>query len=771
MKKNYYWIGKYESDVNKYFFYGSITYYGTNKKNNISYCPQNIRIDSKWNNEFIRFIANEINNIISINNKSFFMFYNPNWAYEVINISPLLEKYIVCLNDKTIVSLLNNKVQTKIWMSNFCDIPPFKLATKLECRYSKLVSLFKNTNEFIIQENISSGGKGTFILNKHNEAFIQSQLNNSLYLVSPRIKNSYPVNIHISISKKEIIIFPPSLQIIQEKGNKLLYVGADFVQAKSIPLEIVESIKKIANKIGKQIQSIGYRGFLGIDFIVDNKSKILFVEVNPRFQGSSILLNRACINNNLKSIYELNKIMFNDSIKKIDKDKYEKLNVNESLMLYKKAENNNNYNYLYSRFLNSYQYEVLSDGYKHNIHSNFNAYLFRTIIKRNICYINPDCNLNIVENLLENNNFALPIKYTDDLIRLKISLIIQGVRIEKEAIEYICKKNTINEATFNAVDITIFNEIKINSPVNISFVEISPFNIQYNRLNKLELYYNDQFISSVKIDIEDKVPQCTTKNLISYNSIALRTNDRVRIRHNSVCNFKLNQKSCSFCESKHNEKFKLPIEDIKEVIDFYESNINFRHYLIGGASGKPDEEYLKIIEIASYIRSKSNKPIYVMAVPPKNKNLIKKCYDAGVTEMAFNLEVYDRKTAEKIMPGKGHIPMSQYISAFEESVIFFGNTGNVRSMFIIGLESQTSLISGIEYLASIGVSPMLSVLRPMPNTIFSNSIPDSVKNISELYKKAKTICQKYNLELGPSCKECQNNTIALPKKFDEFFNN
>ena len=65
------------------------------------------------------------------------------------------------------------------------------------------------------------------------------------------------------------------------------------------------------------------------------------------------------------------------------------------------------------------------------------------------------------------------------------------------------------------------------------------------------------------------------------------------------------------------------MDDIFEVIDFYLSTNNtFRHFLIGGGSETYDKEAEHITQIASYIRNKSDKPIYLMCLPPKRNSFI-----------------------------------------------------------------------------------------------------------------------------------------------------
>ena len=67
---------------------------------------------------------------------------------------------------------------------------------------------------------------------------------------------------------------------------------------------LVTKINKYALKIGKLIQEKGYRGVMGIDSICYDK-EVYFMEINPRFQNSSIVLNKALYEQNLPSLQEL----------------------------------------------------------------------------------------------------------------------------------------------------------------------------------------------------------------------------------------------------------------------------------------------------------------------------------------------------------------------------------------------------------------------------------------------------------------------------------
>lgn len=762
-----YWVGKYESDIlHCDIFSGSITYYGSNQKNNYAFCKRNLRINSNLSNEFRNFVIDMIQKQISLDANCRFMFYNQNLVHEIIALYPLYSSYIVGVNAFSIINALNNKLYNRLWFANIIDTIPIKALSKNECNFENLKKIFPDYSEFIIQKNISSGGKGTYLLSSDNDQSILDELEDGeLYIVSPYIANAYSVNMHVCISNTYIMKFPISLQIMKLIDNKLLFLGSDYIAAQNIPDKLKAEISVCTEKICNLLKLFGYRGVLGIDLMV-TRQHIYFIEINPRFQGSTMPLSKSLVDNNLPSIYEIHLDAFANRLSDKIKEKIDSLTVNYSLLIYKHFSQYDGLPELYEQLKSSSNlFEIYSDGYQPSMLTDYNAYAFRVLINENISYINPDNRINLTENLTNNKYLEFPVKCSDDLVTLKISLLIQGVRLSPAAHDYISQKNTIKNATFNAIDVSIFDGLKINCPIDIPFSFLSPYHVEYDSLNKLQLYCKHFFISNITVDTNENILDRKTASGVPYSSIGFKTNDRVRIRHTSVCYFKEHGQSCSFCESKHTKKYNFLDSDIYEVIDAYEREVDFRHYLIGGASEKNDMEPAKIKKIIQHIRKRSSKPIYLMSLPPDNISHIYDYYQLGLNEVAFNIEIYNRKIAAELMPGKGKIPLTQYMNALEESTRYFGKKGNVRSMLIVGLEPEETLLEGIKDLCTIGVSPMLSIFRPMPLTILKHIVPPTIENTKRIYKTAEDICMQYGLHLGPTCDQCQNNTLSLSPKF------
>ena len=389
-----------------------------------------------------------------------------------------------------------------------------------------------------------------------------------------------------------------------------------------------------------------------------------------------------------------------------------------------------------------------------------NVYLCRCIFNKNICsimngtlYMQPNIFVEHIKRYLISDNCY-------NRRNIKFALLNHGVTLTEKAYKFTKTMGNIKKAVFDAIDITIFENVRVNVPFSCNFNSFSPFTIDvYN--NELILLLDDHMISKVKIDfIPNKLVDKRTKNGVPFESIINLATDRIRINPAPVCIYKINNLECKFCNlPKQNEKY--DIEDIKEVIDYCLENIEFRHFLIGGGTYSLDGGWELIIDITKYIRKKCTKDIYLMTIPPYNISILEELKKAGITEVAFNLEMFDRVLAENIMPGKGKIPIRQYMKCFEQAVKLWGNTGRVRSLLIYGFEKEDKFLKGIEELCKLGVEPIISIFRPLEQTYFESYAPPSTIEIISLYNKCKEITDKYSLILGPDCTECQNNTLSF----------
>ncbi len=750
-----YWIGPRESDIAgvENLYKGSITIFGSNTLNNKSYYKKNNeRLNhNRYDKGVNDFLKLEANKIIQNEPDAYFMFYNPNIAY---SLGASIVKKTICLNNQELLSFLRSKINSKLVYSNFVPVIKSKLILGIDCGLDFFENYFGKEQKFVIQSDSSAGGFGTLLMSSINENAIKSLLNNHMtYTVSPYLEKSIPINIHLIISNNKILFSPPSVQIIEEQDSMLLYKGADFISYNHLDNYLKNEIATYSKIIGEHLQRQGYLGICGIDFIV-TKDKVFFQEINNRFQSSSSLINKFLIKKGLPSINELTIEAFYED--NFSTEGLSSISVNASCysILY-----NNNRDYI-NYIMNASNNEgtvtnTILDGFDSESICESNSYAFKIEFNTNITSISEDNTVNLHDNLKDELGLN-----TLSQQELKFRLLNQGIVISEKSKEFIETIGGCNDAVFNAIDISINDKFHVNSPINVKLSSLSPFGVN-RKSNKLMLTIYNKEVCEMQVEKKDSLSLEKTTANIDYSIIAKLATDRLRIHHQPICYFKETNTPCLFCDlPKTGQKFTM--EDIKEVVDTYLSKSSFNHFLIGGGSAKPNTGWDKKLEIVQYIRSKTSKGIYLMSLPVANIQLLQQLHNAGVTEIGFNIEIFDDKIAKETMLGKGKLSRQIYYNALNEAVKIWGNTGQVRSLIILGLDSTETFLEGIETLCSMGVSRIISIFRPMPNTPFSQFIPPSYKYISSVFEKIVSICNKYKLKPGPQCVFCQNNTLSLP---------
>lgn len=757
MKNNVVWIGTKESDIlhTNHFFNNSITTCGSGKNGNFSFSvSKNTRINYNVNNpEYTQYLLKQMNAIVEKDSKVQFMYYNPYYAHL---LSPNLSKHVCCLNTKSIMDLLRSKCEMRTLASKYIPIVPFERITGKEL-YNKL-SLINSSkaSKWIVQENISSGGEGTFVISDKKEIPIYQE--NSIFLLAPYYEKSIPLSVNFIIFNDKILIFPPSIQIIQHLNGKLLFMGTDFNIEKYDDYLKKDIIWQNTYQLASVLKSMGYRGIGGFDYIWTN-NQLLFLECNPRFQASSYLLNLSLEKQGFPSVQELNYMSF------IQKNAPEfnsyALEVPYSCIapLY--------HTYLKNSVIREEWYshsntlDILTDGLKPDMSFNENAYLYRIIFSKSITALTPDFNLVSYDNLLTPSENWYKKILSHDLLALKISLLNQGIFISKSALNFIKNYGGIKNSVFDSIDLVLENGIIINCPYKINYADFSPFSLECFE-DKLELYYFYKCLGYVSLEANNPDKERKThKNNVPYRRLSYLGGDRLRIHHTDICVFKRGQHCCQFCNLPVNG-FNYSLEDIEEVIDFYLTKGGFRHILIGGGSEPILHETDTVLKLAHYIHVKNNCPIYLMCLPIQNSSELVDLYHAGITEIGFNIEIWDDKIAKKLMPGKGNISRKIYMDSLKKAKKIWIKPYSVRSLLIVGLEPAENTEEAVRSLCKEGVMPILSIFRPLPNSQMSEFLPPTNEFLYSLYQKLDIICKDYEQYLGPDCIACQNNTLSLP---------
>lgn len=199
---------------------------------------------------------------------------------------------------------LENKIKFRRILEKLnIPVPPGKIRTLDKLHYGHLINRYGLP--FVIQHPTKGGGKGTFFINnkddfdkalkklkqKWDEEDEKTIVPPTQVIVAKFIPGPSP-SITGCVTKHGILSTGPQYQILDipelynpEKGSGL-FCGHDWTVS-DFGQPIQEQAYQCTEKIGQYFKEQGYRGIFGIDFVLDQKEKQLFViECNPRLLGS-----------------------------------------------------------------------------------------------------------------------------------------------------------------------------------------------------------------------------------------------------------------------------------------------------------------------------------------------------------------------------------------------------------------------------------------------------------------------------------------------------
>ncbi len=309
---NLYWIGTRQYDIiNNPLFTGSVTYFGEDSATNHCFF-NNVSL-----NNYNAFVEKSLKEIISEDSEAYFLFANEQNAYKYGK--EIFEKSI-CLNPIHIIDSMNDKVFARNFMSAEIHTPSSIVINAKYCtNYNFISNIFGNKyTGFVLQESTGAGGYNNYYLSSDSIPALPSNL--QYLLVTPYLKNTIPVNVHILVDTNTFKILPPSVQIITDMFH---YSGSDFIAYYNLPSKIKNIVISCAERIARKVLSIGGRGIFGIDLLI-TQNDVIFLECNYRYQGSSFLLNKALINMRCPSIFEMRINSFYKNINYIPDDIYNK---------------------------------------------------------------------------------------------------------------------------------------------------------------------------------------------------------------------------------------------------------------------------------------------------------------------------------------------------------------------------------------------------------------------------------------------------------------
>ena len=114
------------------------------------------------------------------------------------------------------------------------------------------------------------------------------------------------------------MVFPPNVQKSccgKKTGYRILFEGANFIEGAKLSKRAKQKLYENAKMFGEMIVNMGYRGVCGIDYVLsESNSELYIIEVNPRFLGSTYLINKALADAKLPSMFYFHQLAFQEQL-------------------------------------------------------------------------------------------------------------------------------------------------------------------------------------------------------------------------------------------------------------------------------------------------------------------------------------------------------------------------------------------------------------------------------------------------------------------------
>jgi radical SAM protein (TIGR04043 family) len=172
----------------------------------------------------------------------------------------------------------------------------------------------------------------------------------------------------------------------------------------------------------------------------------------------------------------------------------------------------------------------------------------------------------------------------------------------------------------------------------------------------------------------------------------------------------------------------------------------------------PDRGLAGLVETSVLIRSRAPVPIMLEFEPVTDYGLLSdllwQAKKAGVTTVSINIECFDERLREDIMPAKGRIAVQAYLKNWEICLEMFGKN-QVSTVVVAGIgEDDASILKGVEMAAYREVLTFLVPHSPAAGAVYADFQPPAADRMLHLYEESVQIMQKHGLDLCASAAGC-----------------
>ncbi|MCL2414137.1 MAG: radical SAM protein [Bacteroidales bacterium] len=336
-----------------------------------------------------------------------------------------------------------------------------------------------------------------------------------------------------------------------------------------------------------------------------------------------------------------------------------------------------------------------------------------------------------------------------DLLDLKVALLYHGICVDEEVYEAFEGKARLSKNPFSCNAMILDEQIFCS----LSRTEQeTPFRLTLNDGNPV-ITYNNKFLTEISFPKKTSFYEQKTSSGIPFGNLAvIQGLDMLAFACLWRCEITTSGNACGFC---HTGNFASPDHSLSEMMEIIryaveESPKTKMLQLTAGSTFNPEKEidqYVKILEAIDKSIGIEKVPTMIYLTPPSDLKQLDRLFDAGVSQIACDMDIWDERLFEKICPGKAKVNTRQrYLDALSYIAEKYG-PNRACCVFVGGIEPAESLIEGATFLAEQGIVPLPSPLMPfgVNQKVLAEMQPFSLDYYRKIRKETAKLYQKHNL--------------------------
>jgi hypothetical protein len=334
---------------------------------------------------------------------------------------------------------------------------------------------------------------------------------------------------------------------------------------------------------------------------------------------------------------------------------------------------------------------------------------------------------------------------------LKFDLAIRGARLGAGVRDHpdIERLTAGGDYVARTLELVLPEDIWVSVPIGDRFTSESPYELRAA---------GDAFVidgagqqCEVRIVPPPRFYGETTRSGVPMWRVGSAYGGYLAINPAAGCGFVRRGVACRFCDvptRAPEREAPIPVPDVVETVRaaFAEGAVEFVYLHIGYIEG----ESAGIEFLEPYVRAIKRHFDTFVAVqlqPPQTNTWIDRTYAMGVDALSYSIEIHDRALLERHCAGRAaHVGRDRYYDALAHAAAIFPS-GTVWSDLIVGLEPTESTIAGIDALAGIGVLPVLSLFRPLDDTLLRDHPLPSAEAVAPVFAHLFTAVRKARINM------------------------